>query len=123
VKLRLYIDEDAMNADLVRALRLRGVDVASAWESGTRGYSDEHQLEFAAMQGRALYSFNVKDYMPMHARFMEQQKSHAGIILTSQRQYSIGEQLRRLLSLVADMSAEDMRDQVVFLSAWGKEPT
>jgi uncharacterized protein with PIN domain len=119
VKLRLYIDEDAMDADLVRALRLRGVDVATASELGTRGYSDERQLEFAATQGRALYSFNVRDYMPLHARFIEERKSHAGIILAAQRQYSIGEQLRRLLSLVADRAAEEMRDQVEFLSSWG----
>ena len=74
--------------------------------------------EFATTQGRALYSFNVTDYMPLHARFIEERKAHARIILAAQRQYSIGEQLRRLLSLVADMTAEIMRDQVVFLSSW-----
>jgi len=27
MKIRLYLDEDTMDADLVRALRIRGVDV------------------------------------------------------------------------------------------------
>jgi hypothetical protein len=118
MKLRLHIDEDAMDADLVQALRLRGVDVATPHETGTRGYSDERQLEVAAAQGRALYSFNIKDYMPIHSRFLEQGKSHAGIVLAAQSRYSIGEQLRRILSLIAAKSSEDMKDQVVFLSSF-----
>jgi len=119
MNLRLYIDEDAMDTDLVRALLLRGVDVITARDQGAEGYTDEQQLEIACAQGRALYSFNIRDYVPIHSRFLELGKSHAGIILAEQRQYSIGEQLRRLLSLVAAKSAEDMQDQVVFLSSWG----
>jgi hypothetical protein len=34
VQARLYIDEDAMDDDLVQALRLRGVDVQTALEAG-----------------------------------------------------------------------------------------
>ncbi len=44
---------------------------------------------------------------------------HAGIILARQRQYSVGEQMRRLLKLVGAMSAEDMQDRLEFLSDWG----
>jgi hypothetical protein len=83
MRLRLHIDEDAMDKDLVQALRLRGVDVTTARESGTERYLDERQLEFAKAQGRALYSFNIKDYMLVHSHFLEQGKSHAGIILAA----------------------------------------
>jgi hypothetical protein len=55
--------------------------------------------------------------MPLHSRFLEEGKSHAGIILAEQRQYSIGEQLPRLLSLVATKSADEAKDQVIFLSS------
>jgi hypothetical protein len=120
MKARLYIDEDAMRSALMQALRARGVDVTSVGEQGRQGYSDEQQLEFATTEGRALYTFNVKDYVLLHIRFLEQGLSHAGIIVADQhRNYSVGEQMRRLLRLMAAMSAEEMRNQIIYLSAWG----
>jgi hypothetical protein len=46
-------------------------------------------------------------------------KSHAGVILARQQRYSVGEQARHLLKLIATESAEEMRNQVEFVSAWG----
>jgi hypothetical protein len=37
VQARLYIDEDAMDDDLVQALRLRGANVQTALEGGWSG--------------------------------------------------------------------------------------
>ena len=48
---------------------------------------------------------------------MAQQISHTGIILAPQ-QYSIGQQLRGLLKLVANTSAKDIENQLVFLSSY-----
>jgi hypothetical protein len=45
-------------------------------------------------------------------------RSHAGIVLGRQKQYSIGEQMRRLLKLVAARSSEQMGNRLEFLSAW-----
>ena len=36
-----------------------------------------------------------------------------------QQRYSIGEQMYRLLNLVAKRTAEEMQNHVEFLSAWG----
>ena len=44
--------------------------------------------------------------------------SYACLILVRQQQYSIGEQMRRFLRLMAARSPEAMRNRVVFLSAW-----
>jgi len=41
------------------------------------------------------------------------------MVLAQQQSYSIGDQMRRLLKLVAVKSAEEMIDQVEFLSGWG----
>jgi hypothetical protein len=41
-------------------------------------------------------------------------------IILGQQNYSIGEQMRRLLRLISTKSAEEMRNQVEFLSAWGE---
>ena len=44
--IRLYLDEDAAQHDLIAALRLRGVDVTSAQEQGMVGATDLAQLEW-----------------------------------------------------------------------------
>lgn len=48
---------------------------------------------------------------------MQNNQPHAGIILGSQH-YSVGEQMRRLLRIITTKSAEEMINQVEFLSAW-----
>jgi hypothetical protein len=80
---------------------------------------DREHLDYATRQGRVLYSFNVGDFSRLHADSLLQGKSHAGIVLAQQQCYSVGEQMRRLLKLIAIKSAEEMKDQVEFLSAWG----
>jgi len=45
-------------------------------------------------------------------------KSHADIILARQQRYSIGEQMRGLLQLIAAKSAEEMQNRVEFLGPW-----
>ena len=45
--IRFYVDEDAMDKDLVRALRARGVDVLTALEVGLIERRDVEHLEYA----------------------------------------------------------------------------
>lgn len=119
MRLSLYLDEDSCDQALAKALRARGVDVVTVLEVGMQGRADQEQLAWALAQGRALYSFNRRDFYRLHTNYLAQEKSHAGIILARQQQYSIGEQTRRLLRLMTTKSAEEMRNQVEFLSAWG----
>ena len=116
--IRLYLDEDAAQHGLVAALRLRGVDVNSAQESGLIAAADRVQLEWCQSAGRLLYTFNVGEFHALHREFLAAGKHHAGIILAPQQRYSIGGQLRCLLRLASAKSAEDMQNQVEFLSAW-----
>jgi len=74
----LYVDEDAMDGDLVRGLRARGVDVVTAADAGMIRQSDEEQLVFAATQGRALYSFNIRDFHEIHAKWAGIGRSQRG---------------------------------------------
>ena len=108
-----------MDKVLVQALHARGADVMTALDAGMIECQDAHHLEYATAQGRALYSFNVGDFSRLHTALMAQGKSHAGIILAQQQRYTVGDQMRRLLKLVGTKSAEDMKNQVEFLSAWG----
>jgi uncharacterized protein with PIN domain len=119
VKIRLYLEEDSMSHALVRGLRARGVDVVTALEEDMIERQDEEHLEFAAKMKRVLYSFNVADFYRLHSRYLSEDKEHAGLILTRQQQFAVGEQLRRLLKLIAKVSAEEMNNRVEFLGAWG----
>jgi hypothetical protein len=119
VRIRLYLDEDAMDSDLTESLRSRGIDVTTVRDEHKQGDSDEQQLLHASQEGRVLYSFNTRDFMILHTRTLEQGLSHAGIILVAKRRFSIGEQMRRLVRLIDTLSAEDMQNRVEFLSAWG----
>lgn len=118
MKIQLYFDEDTMDKDLVHALRIRGVDVITALDVGMIRQNDDKHLEFAANQNRTLCSFNVGDFQLLHTQYQIETKHHAGIILAQQQKYSIGEQMRRLLKLIASRSMEEMRDQIEFLSHW-----
>jgi predicted nuclease of predicted toxin-antitoxin system len=80
VTIRLYVDEDAIDNDLVSALRVRGVDVVTAREAGLLEQKDEKHQEYAMRQGRVLFSFNVGDFYRLHATLLAEGKSHAGII-------------------------------------------
>ena len=108
-----------MDGDLVEALRDRGVDVLTAQEAGMIGRNDEEHLEYAARAGRVLYSFNIRHYFRLHANRLSRRESHAGIVVAPQQQYTVGEQMRRLLRLVAARSAEEMKKQIEHLGAWG----
>jgi hypothetical protein len=118
VTIRLYFDEDSMQHALVNALRARGIDVLTALEAQRIECSDEDHLDLATAQGRMLYSFNVGAFYRLHPSYMEQNKSHSGIVLALQQQYSVGRQMRRLLHLIAHLTVIDMQNRVEFLSAW-----
>ncbi len=115
--IRLYLDEDAMDRDLIQALRARNVDVLTVKETGTEGQRDEEQLALATAQNRVLYSHNIADFYGLHGEILTEDKKHAGIALLSQ-EYSVGEQLRAILALMANKTAEEMQNQVEFLSQY-----
>ncbi|NER51023.1 MAG: hypothetical protein F6J92_31020 [Symploca sp. SIO1A3] len=117
--IRLYLDEDAMDSDLVEALRLRNVDVITPADVGMLSRSDEEQLQWALENNRVIYSFNVRDFYQLHTTWLEQGKLHAGIIL-GQQSYSIGEQMRRIIRIIIAKSAEDIINQVEFFSVWSE---
>ena len=107
-----------MRRSLVRALRARGIDVITALDAEMIERKDAEHLDYATQQGRVLCTFNAGDFYRLHTDYMAHNKSHAGIILMRQQHYSVGEQMRRLLRLMASKSAEDMKNWVEFLSAW-----
>ena len=91
--------------------------MTTTMEAGMAGRADEQQLEWAASNSRALYSFNRGDFYSLHTNWLREGRHHSGIILSRQG-LSVGEQMRRLLRLVAARSAEDMQNNIEFLTTW-----
>lgn len=118
--IRLYFDEDSMDKDLVRALRVRGVNVLTALEADMIERPDELHLRFAAAQGRTIFSFNVGDFCRLHGSFVANNEEHGGIIVAKQQTYSVGGAMRRLLQIIGTVSAAAMRNRLEFLSQWGE---
>lgn len=114
-RVRFYIDEDAMRAAFIRALRQAGLDVTTVAEANQLGRTDAEQLAWAAAQGRVLYTFNVKDFSLLHRQWLMQEKSHAGIVAAPRQQYAIGEQRQGLIALAQSLPAEAMVNQLVYL--------
>ena len=98
-RIRLYVDEDAMDSALIRGLRSRGLNVRSAADAQMIRRKDEHHLELASTEGRVLYSFNIGDFHEIHCEWMASGRTHAGLILAQQKRYSVGEQVRRIVKV------------------------
>lgn len=113
--IRFFTDEDVYGSVMV-ALRRAGIDISSTPELGRRGQSDESQLEWASVDGRVFFTFNVAHFAELHTAWLRQGRHHAGIVVSSQR--PIGDTVRCLLHLFNTLDAESMRDRIEFLSHW-----
>jgi hypothetical protein len=115
VKPSLYLDEDTMATALVIALRARGADVKTVIDAGLRGKDDRAQLEWAAENNRALYTFNVSDFCKLHREYLDQGMEHAGIIVVPRQRYDVKQQIRLLSKLLNTNSSQEMRNRLHFL--------
>src|SRR4051794_3705535 len=89
--LRLYFDRHIM-ARLAVDLRGHGYDVRTTEEAGMDTATDDEQLAFATEAGRAILTFNIRDFAPLHVQWQAAGRSHAGIVVSQQmgrRQYGV----------------------------------
>ena len=115
MQMSLYIDEDAMSRALVQGLRVRGIDVMTVLDCGMAGKRDPEQLALASSLGRAIYTYNVGDFCQLHTEYLAPGNGHAGIIVVNRQRYSIGEQLKGVLQLISQTTAEEMHNTLHFL--------
>lgn len=118
MQIKIYLDEDTQAESLLKSLKRHNIDVLTTNEAKMKGSSDLEQLKFAASQNRALYTFNIKDFMILHYDYLSNNQKHSGIILGEQGRFGTGEQLRRLLRIIAGITAEEMQNELEFLSNW-----
>jgi len=112
---RLYLDRHIMTR-LSVDLRGRGIDVLTTEECEMDTASDEEQLAFAAVEQRAILTFNIRDFAPLHQQWQDLARSHAGIIVSRQlgrRQYGL--LLERMQRLLNHFTADEMTNNFVHL--------
>ena len=83
----LLLDE-MFSDDIPRQLRTKGYDVISvAADLALVGLPDDQVLAYAMAEGRALVTANIKDFVPLDARYRAAGQSHAGLILVSTKTF------------------------------------
>ena len=115
-KPKLHLDEDASDPDLYRSLTSKGHDVTrtpNEWIN--KKASDDEQLQKASEQGRSIFSFNAKDFL----KIAKKTSKHKGILVSAQKPFSII--LKALNRFFNETTAEEMEDQVRWLSDWERK--
>ena len=115
--INLYLDENVPEA-VALGLRLRGLNVVTVRDAVRKGLSDLEQLQYAASEKRAIFTFNVADFQKIHNEFLKGGIDHWGIILS--KQLPIGKIVRALLKLLSSVTTEKVKNNIVWLSDWIK---
>jgi hypothetical protein len=83
----LLLDEMFSGA-IAEQLRAKGHDViAAVADPALVGLSDDQILAHATDTRRALVTANIKDFMPLDARYRAASQNHAGLILVSTKTF------------------------------------
>jgi hypothetical protein len=117
----IYLDEDNQDLRLVAALQRAGIDVHRSGAESMDGATDEEQLQLAAKQRWVVYTSNARDFNRIHRRYIERGLEHSGVIIRYERQFSIGEQVRRITRIWEALSAEQMVNRVESITQWGQD--
>ena len=112
-KIRIYTNE-SVDVAIAEGLKRRGVDASSARDTGNLGLTDEEQLVYAGKEKAAVFTHDP-DFLRIAARWIEEGKTHHGIIYCHQKSYPIGECVRRLRMLTSVLTLEDMVNHIEFL--------
>lgn len=115
--IRLYLDED-VDPLLARVLRDRGEDCLSTQEAGNRGLSDAEQLAYAAKQGRAILTFNTRDFVLLAQGYVASGRPHKGIIVSDHLPFR--DLLRRVLAMLVDHDPGGLSDRLIWLQDYKK---
>ena len=115
----LLLDEMFPEA-MANQLSAKGHDVRAVVATPVfAGLPDEEILIGAAEAGRALVTANIKDFMPIDARYRATDRTHAGLIMVSTKTFPqnrayVAAVTTALNSLLASTS-DERAGQIVFL--------
>lgn len=116
---RLLLDE-MLSGAIAGQLRAKGHDVlAVVSDPALTGLADDQILAHASAAGRALVTANIKDFMPLDARYRAAGQPHAGLVLISAKTFpqdrSFTATITTALSALLDQPNPIEAGQVLFL--------
>lgn len=102
-------------------LRAKGHDaVAVVADPALAGLADDQVLAHATAADRVLVTANIKDFMPLDARYRAATQAHAGLILVSTKTFpqdrSFTATITTVFSALLDQSHAIQAGQVLFLA-------
>ena len=109
----LYMDQHVPKAITV-GLRLRNVDVVTAYEDGADQFEDDLLLKRADELGRALFTQD-DDLLEAAAKCQRAEIPFSGVIYGHQLRVAIGVCVQDLEIISKSGEPEDLKNQVVFL--------
>ncbi len=115
----LLLDE-MLSGLIAEQLRAKGHGViAGVADPALAGLSDDQILAHATGAGRALVTANIKDFMPLDARYRAASQTHRGLILVSAKTFppdrNFTAALIGALSALLDQPDQIQPGQVLFL--------
>ncbi len=111
--LALYMDQHVPRA-ITTGLRLRNVDVLTAFEDGASDVDDPELLDRASALGRVFFSQD-DDLLAEAARRQATGLPFSGVIYAHQLHVSIGVCIRDLEIIAIAGEPDDLRQQILFL--------
>ena len=116
----LLLDE-MFSDEIARQLRTKGYDVISVVDDpALAGLPDDQVLAYATAEGRALVTANIKDFVPLDARYRAADQSHAGLILASTKTFpqnrGFPSAITTALATLLSGTAKVQSGQVLFLT-------
>jgi hypothetical protein len=115
----LLLDEMFSGA-IAEELRAKGHDVlAVVADPALVALPDDQILAYAASRGRALVTANIKDFIPLDARYRAASQTHAGLIVVSTKTFpqdrAYTAAITSALSVLLDQPGQIQTGQVLFL--------
>ena len=111
--LKLYMDHHVPRA-ITMGLRLRQVDVMTAYEDQAHEIADSDLLDRATSLGRVLFTQD-DDLLAEATKRQQTGISFGGVIYTHQQDVSIGQCVQDLELIAAAGTAPDAVNQVIYL--------
>ena len=112
-RIKIYTNE-SVDVAIAEGLVRRGVEAFSARNSGNLGLTDAEQLSFAKEEKASLFTHDT-DFLRIAAQWIEEKKTHHGVIYCHQNAYGIGDCIRNLKILATVLTSEDMLNHIEFL--------
>jgi len=110
--IKFYLDEDVdvLIAELIRSQNFQAI---STDEVGHKGNSDPQQLEYAVSRNCTIVTHNRVDFEELAQAYFFDNQIHHGIVIAVQR--SPHEVAERLLKILNDFTADEMKNQIIYI--------